>query len=138
MSLFSLGTLAAALAPGLELLVAARVIQASGTAIMMPLLMTTVMTLVPPAVARQDDGQHLDRDLGGAGDRPDDFGPHPELPRLALAVHPRAADRARRAGARLRRIENVTTPRYAPLDVLSVVLSALAFGGLVYGVSTTR
>ena len=31
-----------------ELLVVARVIQASGTAIMLPLLMTTVMTLVPP------------------------------------------------------------------------------------------
>ena len=30
---------------------------------------------------------------------------------------------------------NVTTPRYAPLDVLSVILSALAFGGIVYGLS---
>ena len=48
MSLFSIGTLAAALAPGLEVLVLARVIQASGTAIMLPLLMTTIMTLVPP------------------------------------------------------------------------------------------
>src|SRR5512147_1932416 len=48
MTLFSLGTLVAALAPGLTLLVIARVIQASGTAIMLPLLMTTVMTLVPP------------------------------------------------------------------------------------------
>lgn len=48
MVLFSLGTLLAAVAPGLEVLVVARVIQASGTAIMMPLLMTTVMTLVPP------------------------------------------------------------------------------------------
>src|SRR5688572_17377813 len=47
MTLFSTGTLAAALAPDLELLVVARVIQASGTAIMLPLLMTTVMTLVP-------------------------------------------------------------------------------------------
>src|SRR6478735_11033388 len=47
MSLFSLGTLAATLAPGLPLLVVARVVQACGTAIMMPLLMTTVMTLVP-------------------------------------------------------------------------------------------
>jgi DHA2 family lincomycin resistance protein-like MFS transporter len=35
-----------------------------------------------------------------------------------------------------KRIENVTTPRFAPLDLLSVVLSGLAFGGLVYGIST--
>jgi DHA2 family lincomycin resistance protein-like MFS transporter len=33
------------------------------------------------------------------------------------------------------RIRNVSNPRYAPLDYLSVVLSALAFGGLVYGLS---
>src|SRR5262249_52454633 len=48
MSIFSLGTLICAVSPGLELLVFGRVIQAVGTAIMMPLLMTTVMTLVPP------------------------------------------------------------------------------------------
>ena len=49
MALFSAGTLIAALAPGFAVLLAARVVQAGGTAIMMPLLMTTVMTLVPPA-----------------------------------------------------------------------------------------
>ena len=49
MTFFSLGTLISALAPGFEVLVFGRVIQATGTAIMMPLLMTTVMTLVPPA-----------------------------------------------------------------------------------------
>ncbi len=47
-SLFTLGTLAAALAPAFPLLVAARIVQASGTAVMMPLLVTTVLTLVPP------------------------------------------------------------------------------------------
>jgi DHA2 family lincomycin resistance protein-like MFS transporter len=34
-----------------------------------------------------------------------------------------------------RRIENVTTPREAPLDIASVVLSVFGFGGSVYGVS---
>jgi DHA2 family lincomycin resistance protein-like MFS transporter len=34
-----------------------------------------------------------------------------------------------------RRIENVTTPRKAPLDIVSVVISILAFGGSVYGLS---
>ena len=37
-----------------------------------------------------------------------------------------------------RRIENVTTPRDAPLDIASVVLSAFAFGGLVYGLELAR
>jgi len=48
MSLFSIGTAAALIAPGLELLVVARVIQALGTSVMMPLLMTTVMQLSSP------------------------------------------------------------------------------------------
>src|SRR5690606_4571440 len=47
MTLFALGTLMALLAPGFEVLLAARAVQAFGTAIMLPLLMTTVMTLVP-------------------------------------------------------------------------------------------
>jgi DHA2 family lincomycin resistance protein-like MFS transporter len=34
-----------------------------------------------------------------------------------------------------RRIQNVTTPHHAPLDGISVVLSAFAFGGIVYGLS---
>ncbi len=47
MSLFTVGTLIADTAPGFELLVFGRVVQASGTAIMMPLMMTTVLTMAP-------------------------------------------------------------------------------------------
>src|SRR5690606_10693342 len=47
MGLFSAGTLVAGLAPGFLPLLAGRIIQASGTAIMMPLLMTTILRLVP-------------------------------------------------------------------------------------------
>src|SRR6185312_13909080 len=47
MTLFSFGTLIAAVAPNFEVLLVARVVQACGTAIMIPLLFTTVMTLVP-------------------------------------------------------------------------------------------
>jgi len=47
MVLFSLGTLIAALSPGFGTLLLGRVVQASGTAIMMPLLMTTVLNVVP-------------------------------------------------------------------------------------------
>ena len=47
MGLFCAGTLLAALSPGFWLLLPARIVQASGTAMMIPLLMTTVLTLVP-------------------------------------------------------------------------------------------
>ena len=101
MSLFSLGTLAAALAPGLELLVVARVIQASGTAIMMPLLMTTVMTLVPPETRGKTMGNIMMVISVAPADRSGAVGADPELLALALVVRARAADRARFAVARL-------------------------------------
>ena len=49
MGLFTVGTTIAAAAPSFEVLVAARVVQAGGTAVMIPLLMTTLMDLVPVA-----------------------------------------------------------------------------------------
>lgn len=136
MSLFTLGTLAAAMAPGLEVLVAARVIQAFGTAIMMPLLMTTVMSLVPMELRGRVMGN-----ISVVISVAPAIGPtlsgiilnYLHWRWLFILVLPIAIG-ALLLG--LRRIENVSTPRYAPLDVLSVALSALAFGGLVYGIST--
>ena len=135
MSLFSAGTFAAALAPGLELLVVARVIQASGTAIMMPLLMTTVMTLVPPETRGKTMG-NITMVISVAPA----IGPvlsglilnYLHWRWLFVLVLPIALG-ALWLG--FRRIENVTEPRDAPLDVASVVLSIFAFGGIVYGLS---
>jgi DHA2 family lincomycin resistance protein-like MFS transporter len=39
-------------------------------------------------------------------------------------------------GLGLWKITNLTTPRKLPFDILSVVLSTLAFGGLIYGLSS--
>ncbi|MFE1644658.1 MDR family MFS transporter [Microbacterium sp. P01] len=135
MTLFSLGTLTAALAPGFEVLLVGRVIQASGTAIMMPLLMTTIMTLVPihargrmmgrvsvvisvaPAIGPTLSGVVLEtlnwRWLFGI-----------VLP-IAVAML--------LIGAKW--VTNVGETRRAPIDPLSIVLSAFGFGGIVYGLS---
>jgi len=135
MSTFSFGTFCAALAPGLELLVVARVVQAIGTAIMLPLLMTTVMTLVPPASRGKVMGNiSIVISVAPA------IGPtisgiilnYLDWRWMFILVLPIALATLF-FGARL--IQNVTTPRYAPLDVLSVILSAIGFGGLVYGLS---
>lgn len=135
MSLFSLGTLIAAVSPGLPMLVVGRVIQASGTAIMMPLLMTTVMTLVPPDQRGRTMGNiSIVMSVAPA------IGPalaglilaYLEWPWLFVLMLPISLG-ALALGYRM--MLNVTTPRYAPLDVLSVILSAIAFGGIVYGLS---
>lgn len=136
MSLFSLGTLIAAVAPGLPVLVFARVVQAVGTAIMMPLLMTTVMTLVPPAARGKMMGNiSIVISVAPA------LGPtvsglilnYLSWRWMFILVLPIAIAALALGMSMLR---NVTTTRYAPLDVVSVILSAIAFGGLVYGLSS--
>ncbi|QIG40266.1 multidrug efflux MFS transporter [Microbacterium sp. 4R-513] len=135
MSLFSLGTLIALLSPGYPLLVVARVVQASGTAIMMPLLMTTLMTVVPPNQRGRMMGRvsvviSLAPAIGPtlSGFLLDTlswrwiFGIVLPIALVALAI-----------GARW--IHNLGETTRAPIDVLSVVLSAFGFGGLVYGLS---
>jgi DHA2 family lincomycin resistance protein-like MFS transporter len=135
MSLFSLGTLIAFLSPGFPLLVVARVVQASGTAIMMPLLMTTIMNTVPPHIRGRMMGRvsvviSLAPAIGPtmSGLLLDTvgwrwiFGIVLPLALVALAV-----------GARW--IHNLGEPTDAPIDVVSVILSALGFGGLVFGLS---
>jgi DHA2 family lincomycin resistance protein-like MFS transporter len=136
MTLFSLGTLIAAVAPGFGVLVTGRVVQAGGTAIMMPLLMTTVMTLVPPASRGKTMGNiSIVMSVAPA------IGPTVAGAILNVAgwrwifllVLPFAVI-ALLLGAL--RIPNVNDPKKVPVDVLSVVLSAVAFAGLIYGFSS--
>jgi MFS transporter, DHA2 family, lincomycin resistance protein len=135
MTTFSAGTLLAAVSPGLEILIVARVIQAIGTAIMFPLLMTTVMTLVPPESRGKTMGNiSIVISVAPA------IGPtisgiilnYLDWRWMFILVLPIAL-----AALALgyKRIENVTEPRIAPLDVVSVLLSVVGFGGLVYGLS---
>ncbi len=136
MGLFSTGTLIAALAPGFPVLLLARFVQASGTAIMLPLLMTTVMTLVPPARRGAVMG-NLSIVISVAPA----IGPTVSGIVLSIlgwrgmfAVVLPIAVLVLVLG--LRRMVDVGEPTDAPLDVPSVVLSAVGFGGLVYGLST--
>jgi DHA2 family lincomycin resistance protein-like MFS transporter len=136
MALFSTGTAMAIFAPSLEVLVFCRVVQASGTAVMMPLLMTTVMTLVAP----QDRGKMMGK-ISVVMSLAPAAGPVVSgvilsylhawqflfilvLPIALLALF-----------LGWTRMVNVTTPHKASLDIVSVIISAFAFGGVVYGLS---
>nr|WP_314256793.1 MDR family MFS transporter [uncultured Devosia sp.] len=135
MSLFSLGTLLAATAPGFNLLVVGRIVQASGTAVMLPLLMTTVMRLIAP----EKRGRMMGRMSIVISVAP---AIGPTLSGLVLSVLDwrwlfwlvlPIALLSLSAGARW--IVNGAKTTAKPLDVLSALLSALGFGGLVYGLS---
>lgn len=135
MGLFSGGTLLAAVAPGFVVLLLARIVQASGTAIMLPLLMTTILTLVPmsrrgavmgnvsiaisvaPALGPTVSGIILD---------------HFSWRFMFVFVLP-VALAALGIGAKY--LSNVGERGSIKLDFFSVFLTVPAFGGVVYGLS---
>ncbi|MGA7203871.1 MAG: DHA2 family efflux MFS transporter permease subunit [Specibacter sp.] len=135
MGFFSAGTLLAGLAPGFEVLLIARVVQAFGTAIMMPLLMTTILDLVPshrrgavmgnvsivisvaPAIGPTLSGVIL----------------HSLSWRFMFLFVLPIAVAALVVGARL--LPAGTKRSTSRLSIPSVLLSIPAFGGLVYGLS---
>ncbi|KAB1640707.1 multidrug efflux MFS transporter [Gulosibacter chungangensis] len=132
---FAIGTLVCLIAPGFTVLLTGRVIQAAGTGVMMPLLMTTLMSVVPasqrgrwmgmvsmvislaPALGPSLSGLVLDtlhwRWL---------FGIVLPIALISLVI-----------GAKW--MTNLGETSTAPFDVPSVALSALAFGGIVFGLS---
>jgi DHA2 family lincomycin resistance protein-like MFS transporter len=135
-SAFAFGTLVCLVSPGFTLLLVGRIIQASGTGIMMPLLMTTMMNVVPahsrgrmmgrvglvislaPAIGPTMSGLVIDH-LGGWRTI---FGIILPIALVALVVG-------------LKWMTNLGETTHAPIDVLSIVLSVFAFGGTVFGVS---
>lgn len=135
MAVFCAGTLLAAVAPVFPVLLAARVVQAGGTAVMMPLLMTTLMTVVP----EHDRGRVMGNVTLAMSVAPA-LGPAVSgvvlqwlswrwlfglvLP-VAVAV----------SVVGLRRLTDHGTRVAGSVDWVSVALSALGFGGFVYGLS---
>ncbi|WP_244246882.1 MDR family MFS transporter [Nocardioides euryhalodurans] len=135
MGVFLLGTLVSALAPTFGVLVAGRIVQAAGTAVMLPLLMTTLMTIVPV----HDRGRVMGNVSLAISVAPA-LGPAVSGVVLQFAswrwlfglVLPVAA---LITWFSLRKLTDVGETRPARLDVPSVVLAALGFGTLVYGLS---
>lgn len=134
--LFLIGCIIAALAPVFPLLLTGRIVQAAGTSLMIPLLMTVTMSLVPaekrgsimgiisivisvaPALGPTVGGVILD----------------------ALSWHfifwLMTPLTAAIIALGIVKLPNVGATRAIPLDVVSVALSAFAFGGLVFGLSS--
>jgi DHA2 family lincomycin resistance protein-like MFS transporter len=135
MGTFAAGTLLAAVAPIFEVLLVARVVQAAGTAVMMPLLMTTLMTVV----AESDRGRVMGQVTLAMSCAPA-LGPAVSGVllqlgswRLIFAVVLPIAAAVGISG--FRQLENIGEPRVSTVSWVSVALAAIGFSTLVYGLS---
>ncbi|RSM91894.1 MFS transporter [Kibdelosporangium aridum] len=135
MGVFLAGTLLSAVAPSFGVLLIGRIVQASGTAVMMPLLMTTLMVVVP----EHDRGRVMGNVTLAISVAPA-LGPTVSglilqvgSWRLLFVVVLPIAALVTVFG--LRKMENIGEPEISSIDWLSVVVATLGFGGLVYGLS---
>ena len=133
MGLFSLGTLLAILSPTYPVLLAGRFIQAAGGGIIMPLMQTILFAIFP----RDKRGQAMGT-FGLVISFAPAIGPsmsgwvveHFPWQTLFMIMLPIAIIDMIIAYFIL---NNVTEPTYPKLDILSIVLSTLAFGGMLFG-----
>lgn len=134
--IFLVGTVLAAMSPVFGVMLLGRILQAVGTAVIMPLQMTVTMTVVPPH--RRGTVMGIISVVLAVGPA---LGPTYSGLVMSLgswhmvfwALVPFVAI-AGIIGAL--KLPNITEVKKTSLDVLSLFLSALAFGGLVYGVSS--
>lgn len=132
---FLAGTAIAAAAPIFEVLLLGRIVQAAGTAVMMPLLMTTLMTVVP----EHDRGRVMGNVTLAISVAPA-MGPtvsglvlqFGSWRLLFLLVLPIAAVVT---WSGLRTLENVGETKPGDVDWFSVLIAAAGFGTLVYGLT---
>lgn len=130
-----IGTFIAAIAPTFSVLMIARVIQAIGTALLLPLMFNTILMIIPP--------YKRGRVMGVIG----------LVIMFAPAVGPTMSGLILKSlswhwifwislplliGALVYGIifmGNVTTPTKPKIDILSIILSTVGFGGVVFGFS---
>ncbi|MBF4581654.1 DHA2 family efflux MFS transporter permease subunit [Curtobacterium sp. VKM Ac-2865] len=134
--MFTLGTAIAAVAPGYELLLTGRIVQALGTAVLVPLLMTTSIGLVAPSRR----GQMMALVTAVTAVAP---AVGPAFSGLVMSqltwrwlfiiILPLAVIGLVIGAVKM---PNLTTPKRIRFDLLSLMLSAIGFGALVYGLAT--
>jgi EmrB/QacA subfamily drug resistance transporter len=134
-SLFAIGTVVCAVAPGFEVLLVGRLIQAAGAGIMMPLMSIVFLTIFPIEQRGKAMGM-----MGLAMIFAPAIGPtmsgwvveHYSWRVLFYIILPLALFAAIYGSFAMK---NVTKNSMPKLDMLGVILSTLGFGGLLYGFS---
>ncbi|ATH95137.1 multidrug MFS transporter [Bacillus glycinifermentans] len=135
MSLFTAGTLLAGIAPVFPLVLTGRIIQGSGTGLILPLVMNVILTLVPPHKRGTMTGMMTLVILFAPAIGPVISGfivEHYSWRVVFFMMLPVAFFMIIYAAFRL---ENVTEQTNPKIDIISIMLSTIGFGGIVFGFS---
>ncbi|SNQ51772.1 Drug resistance transporter, EmrB/QacA subfamily [Frankia canadensis] len=135
MATFCTGTVIGAVAPAFPVLLAGRVVQAAGTAVMMPLLMTTLMVVVPESARGRVMGTVTMAMSCAPALGPAVSGVILQLGSWRLIFVFILPVAVLVAVAGLRRLENVGETVSGSVHWPSVLLAALGFSGLLFGLS---
>lgn len=136
MMLFLIGTVISSVAPVFDVLLVGRVIQALGTGLMMPVMMNVILVIFPPEKRGGAMGM-----IGLVIMTAPVIGPtlsgliveHLSWRWLFYLIIPLAAFSVIFAWAFLKNVTTLTKPK---VDVISILLSCIGFGGIVYGFSS--
>ncbi len=136
MVLFLTGTVISAIAPIFDVLLAGRVVQALGTGLMMPVMMNVILTIFPPEKRGGAMGM-----IGLVIMTAPVIGPtlsgliveHLSWRWLFYMVIPLAVFSVVFGLVFMKNVTTLTKPR---IDILSILLSCVGFGGIVYGFSS--
>lgn len=137
MGLFTVGTFVAAIAPGFTVLFTGRILQAAGTGLLFPLLTNVVFAMVP--IEKRGSAMGT---IGIVITFAPAIGPtlsgivveHFSWRVLFYGVLPIALLVMSIAYFRLKNVTETTNPK---IDPLSLLLSTIGFGGIVYGFSSS-
>lgn len=136
MGLFAAGTIICALAPGFATLMLGRIVQASGAGIMMPLAQTVLFVIFPVEKRGQAMGMFgliisfapaIGPTLSGYL-----VGQYPWRSLFYIVIPIAILDLALAYFF----LRNVTERTFPKIDILSIMLSTIGFGGLLYGFSS--
>ncbi|MEC0372302.1 MDR family MFS transporter [Paenibacillus chibensis] len=137
MIIFTLGTIVCAFAPQFSILLVGRLLQAAGSGLMLPVMMNTILVLYPPEKRGAAMGTiglvimfapAIGPTLSGL--ILDSF----EWRWLFYLVLPFAIISIVVASIYLKNVSQPTKPK---VDVVSIILSTIGFGGIVYGFSSS-
>ncbi|MCK9207956.1 MAG: DHA2 family efflux MFS transporter permease subunit, partial [Salinivirgaceae bacterium] len=136
MALFTVGTILCSISQSFHFLLVSRILQGAGTGMLLPIMMDTIMEIFPPSKRGTAMGISMMVVVAAPGIGPTLSGfvlQYLDWHWLFFLMLPFAALAIIMGALFLRNYTALTKPK---IDILSILLSTIGFGGLIFGISS--